>query len=358
MDKYSYLHISPTDSLLKAFQQMDEVLHKLLIVVDDDIFVSLLSVGDIQRYFINTQDLNAPIEKALRKNIIVGQEGESMDAIKRKMIQYRTEYMPVISNDNEVKNIIFWKDIFTEALGNNILNVDLPVVIMAGGFGTRLRPITHILPKPLLPLGEKTIVEEIMKRFAKIGVNKFLISVNYKSEMIEEYLLNNVQNQNGYFIECFKEEKPLGTAGSLHLLRKKINSSFFVSNCDILIDQDLGEFYQFHKESQNELSLVGVIKNQTIPYGTLEVKKNGILKALNEKPELNYVINAGLYILEPHLFDEIPNNEFYHITHLIEKIIKRKGKVGVFPVSEHSWSDIGEWSKYRETLKKFGYQTW
>ena len=158
-----------------------------------------------------------------------------------------------------------------------------------------------------------------------------------------------------YNLKYFEESKPLGTAGSLHLLKNEIDSTFFVTNCDILIKDDYSEMLKYHKENGNELTAVSAVKHFKIPYGTLEFGENGILQQLKEKPEYNFFINAGMYILEPHLLEEIPENEFFHITTLMEKILEREGKVGVFPVSEGSWMDIGQWDEYNKTSRKLGF---
>ena len=158
-----------------------------------------------------------------------------------------------------------------------------------------------------------------------------------------------------YNLHYFLETNPLGTAGSLHLLRDKIDTTFFVSNCDIMIEQDYHEIYDYHTTSKNELTIVAALKHMKIPYGTLESGNNGELLSLKEKPELTFMINTGMYILEPHLLGEIPVDTFFHITDLIEKIIQRGGRVGVFPVSEGAWMDIGEWNEYNKTIKRMGF---
>ena len=252
--------------------------------------------------------------------------------------------MPVINDKKEIVRIIFWENLWVEEKLPPSEKINLPVVIMAGGQGSRLRPITNILPKPLIPIGEKPIIEHIINRFVEVGCNKFYFSVNYKSELIE-YYFNSFEHPD-YYIEYFQEEKPLGTAGSLHLLNGIIDSTFFVSNCDIIIDQDYSQIYSYHKNNANELTIVAALKQYKIPYGIIDTEKNGLLKSIQEKPEMTYKINAGLYILEPHLLNEIPQNEFFHITDLINKIKTRNGKIGVFPVSEKSWKDIGEWDEY------------
>jgi NDP-sugar pyrophosphorylase family protein len=226
--------------------------------------------------------------------------------------------------------------------------INLPVVIMAGGLGTRLKPLTNILPKPLLPYGNSTILESIIQRFAKYGCRDFFLSVNYKADLIQ-YYFDSLEVKN-YNLTLFGEPIPLGTAGSLSLLKDTLTSTFIVSNCDSIIDEDYSEIIKCHKSQNNELTIVASLKQFTIPYGTLESGDNGELISLQEKPELTFLINSGLYVLEPHLLDEIPENTFFHMTHLIEKVKTGGGKVGVFPISEKSWTDIGGWHLYSKFL--------
>ena len=174
--------------------------------------------------------------------------------------------------------------------------------------------------------------------------------VNYKADILKYHL--DSQNILSNKISYFNENKPLGTAGSLYLLKDEIKTTFFVSNCDIIIDEDYNEILKYHRKNNNELTIVSALKHLSIPYGTIKTKKNGILTSIEEKPELTFQINTGFYILEPHLLQEIPENTFFHITKLIENINNRKGKVGVFPISEKSWIDIGEWSEYLKIIKK------
>jgi NDP-sugar pyrophosphorylase family protein len=219
---------------------------------------------------------------------------------------------------------------------------------MAGGFGTRLKPLTNVLPKPLIPIGKKTMLEEIFDRFSFHGCNQFFVSVNYKAELIEYY----IENQKLPFdINYFKEDKPMGTAGSMSLLKGKINDTFFVTNCDILVEQDYSEILAYHKTNKNEITIVAALKSFHIPYGTIETGDNGKLLLLTEKPDVTFKINSGMYILESHLIDEIPNDQFFHITDLIEKVKGRSGKVGVFPISEKSWKDVGSWSEISQYYK-------
>lgn len=322
---------------------MDQERTKLLIVGSDLKFKGLISIGDLQRAIIKNISLDVSISEILRKDLIVATIDECQEDIRKKMLRIRAEFMPVLDENNNIVNVIFWDELFEDYQIPPKSMFNLPIVIMAGGIGTRLKPITNVLPKPLIPIGEKTIIEHIFERFSNHGCNSFYLSVNYKADLIEYYLRNQ---KLPYQITYFREEKPMGTAGSLSLLKDKIKETFFVSNCDILIEQDYSEILEYHKSNQNDITIVAALKHFPIPYGTIETTENGKLVNLLEKPELTFKINSGMYILEPHLLNQIPKNHFFHITHLIEKIHLNGGNVGVFPVSEKSWKDIGEWDEY------------
>ena len=219
---------------------------------------------------------------------------------------------------------------------------------MAGGKGTRLKPLTNVIPKPLIPVGDKTIIQEIMDQFEGIGCTKFYISVNYKVDMMKFYFS---QLEHQYDIKYFQEDKPLGTIGSVALLKGKINTPFIVSNCDIVIDQDYRDVYDYHVQNGNEITLVAAVKTTRIPYGVVETGENGLLVSLKEKPENTFMFNTGVYILNPELIDDIPTGIVFHITDLMEKVKARGGRIGCFPVSDKAWHDMGEWSEYLRMIK-------
>lgn len=327
-----------------ALEQMNQEEVKLLMVGDASQILGIVSIGDIQRALIKKTPLDTEIQNIYNQSPIVMNESDSMYQIRKKMFEIRAEYMPILNKMGGVERVVFWKDIDHENKLPSKYKVNVPVVIMAGGKGTRLRPITNVLPKPLIPLGDKPIVETIMDRFVHIGSTTFYLTVNFRAELIKYYFEN--LNHPDYQIEYVHEDKPLGTAGSLHLLSDTIKSTFFVSNCDIDIDQDYSHIYDFHVKGKFEITLVGVLKKEQISYGVLKTDELGQLTDIEEKPQSSYLINAGVYILEPHLLKEIPKNEFFHITHLIEKVKSRGGKVGVFPVDDNQWKDIGEWDEY------------
>lgn len=347
--KIKELKLDANASLLDALLKMDSINRKLLIVMEKGHFHSLLSIGDIQRAIIRGIDTKANLRVALRESITYAHPAEDIVSIKEKMLELRCEFMPVVDSNNELLDVHFWEDLIAE--GEKVeKEMVCPVVIMAGGKGTRLKPITNIIPKPLIPVGEKAIIEVIINSFHKYGCHQFYCSVNYKARMIEQHFEDLNPN---YSMAYFQEEFPMGTAGSLSMLKDKIDQTFFVSNCDILIDQDYTEIYDFHKAHNYELTIVAALKNYKIPYGILDVSKNGKLEDIKEKPDLTFFVNTGMYILEPNLLHEIPENEFFDITELFERIRERGGRIGVFPVSEGAWMDIGNWQEYNKTLDVF-----
>jgi NDP-sugar pyrophosphorylase family protein len=183
-----------------------------------------------------------------------------------------------------------------------------------------------------------------MDSFVREGCNQFFISVKYKASWIKYYL--DHLNCSDYQITYLEEPSYLGTIGGLHLLKEKVDKTFFLSNCDTLINQEYNEVLDYHHVNKNIITIVAAIKNFSIPYGILNTKENGLLESINEKPDLQYKINTGFYIIEPELINMIPTNSPFDITNLID-LLKQKGKrVGVFPISEKSWKDIGTWNEY------------
>lgn len=346
IDKIKNRIIAQDCTILEAMKKMDEIKMKILFVFTDNKFEGIFTLGDIQRAIIKGSALTAPVNDVLDRNKIYADASESLDSIKDKMKGIRAECMPVV-HGSELVDVYFWSDFFKFTEDEQREKIDLPVVIMAGGKGTRLKPITNVIPKPLVPVGDKTILEVIMDQFEGIGCKKFYMSVNYKADMMEYYLS---QLEHKYDIEFFMEDKPLGTIGSVSLLKGKITTPFFVSNCDSINDQDYRDVYDYHIQNKNDLTIVTMIKTFRIPYGVIETGEDGLMQSLKEKPELNYQVNTGVYILNPELIDEIPEGEFFHITHLMEKVKARGGRVGCFPVSENAWHDMGEWPEYLKMI--------
>ncbi len=334
-------------SILEALKLMDSSKTKLLFVFDENKFAGLLTIGDVQRAILKDVDLTAQISSILSKNKVYASIDEPVEVIKEKISKMRAECMPVLDEKGNLVKVYSWHDLFGSKAQTEYPNLNIPVVIMAGGMGSRLAPLTNIYPKPLIPIGEKTIVESIMDKFVNYNCHEFYMSVNYKADTIKNYF--DFINNSEYNVSYFQEDKPMGTAGSLRLLKDKINSTFFVSNCDILIEEDYANILEYHRSNKNELTVVAAVKTISIPYGTIITGENGLLESIEEKPTLSFKINTGLYILEPTLLEDIPD-EFFHITHLMEKLKAQGRRVGVYPISQNDWKDMGDWKEYLKLI--------
>ena len=339
--------ISINDTIVTALKKMDGHRTKLVFVYNGDKFESILTIGDIQRAIIRQATLSDPVSTILDKEKIYASDKDTIDNIKSVMFRELIDCMPVLNDAGDIVDVLFWHDVFTEDVADNRPKISLPVVIMAGGKGSRLKPITNVIPKPLVPVGDKTILEVIMDQFERIGCNKFYMSINYKADLMKYYLS---QLEHKYDIEFFMEDRPLGTIGSVALLKGKINTPFFVSNCDSINEQDYRDVYDYHVNNHNDMTMVTMVKSFKIPYGVIETGEDGLMISLKEKPEHTYMVNTGVYILNPDLIDEIPQGEFFHVTQLMEKVRLRGGRVGCFPVSEDAWKDMGEWSEYLKMI--------
>ena len=216
---------------------------------------------------------------------------------------------------------------------------EVSVIIMAGGKGARLLPYTKILPKPLIPIGEVPIIERIINSMTAYEISEFWVTLNYKKEMIKSYFDDL---KPSYSIKYVEEKKPLGTAGSLRLIKKEFDQPVIVTNCDILVKADYSQIYNHHKASGNKLTIVSVLKKMTIPYGVLNTDADGILKSLDEKPMQAFLVNTGMYVIEPEMFKLIPVNTFFHMTELVELMLAKGYQIGTYSVAEEAFLDMGE----------------
>ena len=334
-----------------AFKILNKTGQKCLVVSDENnILLGTLTDGDIRKAILKGVDLKSSISNFYkRKPTVVLKDEYDIEKLKKIFIENRFDLVPVIDKKGKIIKIILWDDVFEYENKIKQMNSKVPVVIMAGGKGTRLEPFTKILPKPLVPVNEKTIIEHIIESFSNVGCNDFIISLNYKSKIIKAYF---EEMNHDYSLTFFKEKMPLGTAGSLYLMKKKLKKPFFVSNCDIIIKTNYESFYAFHLEGKYDISLIAATKEYIIPYGTCKINEKGHLSNINEKPKYDFLINTGLYILNPDIINLVPKNKFFHITNLIDIAIKNKKKIGVFPIDDDAWIDIGEWAEYKKALLK------
>ena len=247
-------------------------------------------------------------------------------------------HIPIIKN-GKVINVVRRDDRKSYRGYKKSKSLNIPVVIMAGGKGTRLDPLTRILPKPLLPVGEKPIIEIIMNKFMEYGIDNFFISIREKGKMIKAYFDDFNKTVDIKYIE---EDIPLGTIGSLSLLvKEKLNSTFIVSNCDTIIDADYNNIYNFHKTGNFELTIVVSMQHLQVPFGVCNVDENGGLVKMDEKPEFDFLANTGFYLMEPSILEQISPSTNYDINQLIDSLVKKRRNIGVYPVSTNSWIDVG-----------------
>lgn len=324
-------------SIINSIKILDETAKKIIFITQNDQLIGVVTDGDIRRWILKNGNLQEPVERVMNRNPIYTYK---KNEAKRLLIEKKIEAVPVVNTNNEIIDIVFWNDQEDNTCYQSKgMPLDIPVVIMAGGKGTRLYPYTKILPKPLIPIGDLTIIERIMNKFQIIGCNQFYLTVNYKKNMIKAYLEDKAQSCEISYVE---EEKFLGTGGSLHLLKDTLKGTFFVSNCDILVDADYNNIIKYHRENGYKITMVTSLKNYVIPYGVVEVHNGGYIKSIKEKPEFNFQVNTGLYVLEAEVLKDIPENEFYHIRELINKYVSRGEQIGIYPITGNAWLDMGE----------------
>lgn len=345
--------IRPDITIKQAIRLMDNAQKKILFIVNNEnVLLGVINDGDIRRWILKENSLDRNVSEAMNQKPIFLKIGYPEDEAKKTMLSTGVDCIPILDEDKKVVSAVWWIDFFK---GNSWKKraIDAPVVIMAGGEGKRLLPFTNVLPKPLMPIGESTIIELIINKFVEHGANDFYLSLNYKSNLIKAYFNDFKHNYNMHFTS---EQEPLGTAGSLRLLKTELKGTFFTCNCDTLIEADYADILDFHKESKNKITLVGSMKHYKIPYGVCEIENGGYLRSIQEKPEHDHLVITGLYVLEPETLTDIPEKTFYHMTDLINIYIKEGKKVGVYPVSEKSWLDTGHLEELQELLKKFNIQ--
>lgn len=347
------LTITKDISIRDAMKQLDLTAGKVLLVVNDDNkLLGALSDGDVRRAILSGSSINDSVDGIFNKKPIYMLQTEYNEAsAKHILIEKKIALIPIVDNDMRIINFVTWDSVFSEHGKENVFDgepVDIPVVIMAGGKGTRMEPFTRVLPKPLIPIGEKTIVELIIDQFSFFGINDFYFTINYKGDMIKAYF-NSIDHP--YNIKFVREDDYYGTAGSLKLIEKEISETFILSNCDILVKADYSEVLKFHRRNESELTILSAIYHHQIPYGVIKFGKNGAVTEMLEKPERTSVINTGIYIINQSCLGLIPEKEVFHVTHLINKLIDMKRNVFTYPVNASDYIDIGQWEEYRKAIK-------
>jgi dTDP-glucose pyrophosphorylase/CBS domain-containing protein len=338
-----------TFTIRQAMEQLEKSEEKIVFVVDGQArLLGSLTDGDIRRWILSDGDLKTQVHRICNSKPYVVEGNFDAELVRSDMLSRNLGCVPVLNSSREIVRLLFWKELFQGIVTSKPKKqIGLPVVIMAGGRGTRLEPFTNILPKPLIPVGDRTIIEIIIDQFRPYGVNQFHLSINYKSKIIKSFF--EELNPN-YSVSYLEEKEPRGTAGSLGQLFAPTSEPIIVTNCDIVIQANYSDIVEFHVTNDYDITLVASLKDYRIPYGVCELQAGGILARITEKPQYSFLVNTGMYIIRRDRLGLIPKDEHCDMTDLIELVKKAGGAVGVFPIGEKAWVDTGEWTEYRKAL--------
>lgn len=345
-DELNKFIVSPNIEILDILKKIDYNMNGIVYVCDnEDKLIGAITDGDIRRYILKNSSVSGTASLIMNSSP-KALFADDINITKDYMLKNNIKSLPIINNKGKIIQIIFLNKVMKDKVP-----IKIPVVIMAGGKGTRLYPYTQILPKPLIPINNKTITELIMDSFEEYNCEEFIMIVNYKKEFIKAFFKENEYQRN---IEFVDENEFMGTAGGLKLLKGKLKSTFFMTNCDILIEDDYSKIYDYHKNKKNIITIVCALKKEVFPYGTVEANEDGSILALKEKPTFEFLTNTGFYVIEPSFLDYIPDRTFIHITDIIQICINENLKVGAYPIQEKSWMDMGqieELEKMKERMK-------
>ena len=330
-------------SVVEAMQKIESTAKGIIFIVDENgALIGSLTDGDVRRYIIKTGGLQGTVEQMMHERVRyfkAGEEERAHDLMAKESIRV----VPVVDDALQVIDIILDSEKVAKVVDKSALK-NIPVIVMAGGKGTRLYPYTKILTKPLIPIGDIPILQRILDQLNHYGADIFYITVNYKKEIIKAFFH---ELNPPYKIEFVEENEPMGTAGSIRLIEHDFNTPVIVTNCDILIDVDYGKLMKYHTEAKNDITIVSSLKVTTIPYGVINAEKDGVISSMSEKPQLSHFINTGMYVINPEFFVRIPKDRVFHMTYLTDVLLNEGRKVGMYPISENSYLDMGQFEEMK-----------
>lgn len=340
-------------TIKSVMKQMGEASDRILFIVSEDRRLrGTVTDGDVRRWILKEGSLAERVSRVYNKKPRYVQEGYDIAKVKKIMIEKRIEALPVVDDKLRLIDVLLWREIFSETYRSKSTALNLPVLVMAGGKGARMDPFTRILPKPLIPLGDKPVIEHILDNFAGHGCRRFFVTLNYKGKMIKSYFDNADRKRS---IRYIWEDEPYGTAGGIRMACEHIKGEhLFVSNCDILVRADYSDILKFHLENKSDITIVGSMKHFTVPYGVLDVKNQGLLHGIIEKPEYDYLVNTGLYLIKKDIAKHTPIRSRCDFPDLITQVKKAGGKINVYPIGQHSWVDVGQWQEYTKAMNLWG----
>ncbi|MEL7564374.1 MAG: nucleotidyltransferase family protein [Dehalobacterium sp.] len=346
-DELERIMVYPDRPLLDSLPQMEAAALQVLLVIDDNKkLLGIVTDGDIRRALLNDTDLKIKIQNVMHPSPKVLPLNSTIKRAIKFMKDFSLKHVPLVDDEGKLQDLIIWSDCFKKERKKH----QEKVIIMAGGRGTRLDPFTKILPKPMIPIGDKPIIETIMDNLYQQGFSEFIITLGYKAEIIKMYFVES--SARPYKVSFSYETKPLGTAGAIKLLQSQIDTTALITNCDVILELDYSELLEHHRKEKNLMTMVSTVKNFTIPYGVVRTEGQD-LDMIEEKPSFHFMINTGLYIIEPEVIEFIQEDEYIHMTDLMIRIKAHQGKVGVYP-HHGKWFDVGQWEDYRNTIRQFG----
>ena len=344
MKDIEQIKIVVTSTIEKALSVIDSGAVKIALVVDtDNKLLGTLSDGDIRRGLLRKKLLNETIEDVYFKNPTTANKGASKEDLLHLCLVNGISQVPIVDEDRKVIDLFIIDDGLQKKQHEN------HVVLMVGGLGTRLRPLTENTPKPMLKVGGKPILETIVKRFVEDGFTNITMCLGYKSNVIQDYFRDG--GSFGANIDYIVEEERMGTAGALTLLEKRLDNPFFVMNGDLLTNINFEKMLDFHVEHNSKATMCVREYDIEVPYGVVNVANENITSII-EKPIHSFFVNSGIYLLEPDCIDLIPDNKFYDMPTLFEELIAAKEKIISFPLQEY-WLDIGRVADYEKANAEY-----
>lgn len=320
-------------SLKQAMTLLEAKKEKILFIVDEkSALLGSLTDGDVRRFFIKGGNVDDKVIDAANHN---PHRSFCVEEAVKEATKNALYAIPIVRESGEVIDVYCVHSSGT----SNRRKLNVPVVINAGGKGQRLEPFTRVLPKPLIPVGDIPIIEHIMQQYMFFGCDDFHVIVNYKKDLMKAYFS---ESETAYNLIWHDEEIPLGTGGGLSLLKGKMKETFFFTNCDILLKSDYESILAFHKKNHNVVTIVCANKHLVVPYGVIEIDAQNSIVEMKEKPELSYLVNTGVYVVEPEVIDEMEYNAYADFPDVIEKIRRAGKKVSVYSVDESEWLDMGQ----------------